>query len=772
MNNKGSTTIFMLIIMSGIIGFALIMINNIHHVSFVNVLKNNLYLSMDNVFSDYDNYIYENYGILSVTRENLDEKVQGELEVNMSIDTNKVHRFLDVNLSIPATKSISDSWSLNYQINNYMEYRVLGEVYDRFLQMKNKEERINKEFEETKPIMEDISKAVVSIDKYINDSLNENIYAYNRLLENVDFEDLDDDIDYFEDLGRLKKNLSKKEFRLAISRSSKKTQKYYKKYKSFVDFVDDGYKLSKEIKESVGKINKKLDSLSKNINKILDLEDSSSYRDALKSMSIGAIRYSEYYPDDIKGMEANKAFIKNIQEKIIEKVDEGNKTLEKMQNSYSYYRFPDRFEDDLEDLEDLLQLEQLEKRSTDKGLSRKYRDLLSKTITAAYGTDIVIEGKLLNNLPSKKTSITSGNSQSIYYSNSVINRRYEEVSRLLKEKNTIESMKETVINNKTDDYQGSGFMDNIRTTEYIIQSFRDISKNEEYDFFDKYNRSSYFENSEIEYIISGDKSSKWNINKVKCLIIMSRTPLNAYHIYSDNIKYSLCNDIGLAIGSIWGGGPFITHGLVISWAIVESSEDYRCMINGESVPLLKDRESWKTDFISNGKETVNNPYSQYDVFTENFIDMSLMDEVTEEDMIKYLDNTLDDKNAKKSFLDEYKKIKTSKKSDKNLVKQIDKSKKAMYSKLKKNKNILKVGKILNIDLFYQDYLRLLIMAQDKETRIGRIKDLIFLNLYSEYNTIIDLDDYITEMTVIVSGKHKSRFLDTSKNIEVEVIRGY
>jgi DNA-binding phage protein len=771
MNRKGSTSIFILIVLSAIIGFAVIMINNVHHVSFVNIARDNLYLSIDSKFMDYDDHIYSNYGLSSVRKDGLEETIEENFKENVS-SINNIHGLDDLKITLNSTRSLDDNWSLSNQIGRYMEYRLLVDISDRFLLMKNKENRINEEFDENNSELESLSDYVKEIDKLISDNnaINDLVEKYNDSLDDVDFEELEDNLDDFNSLQSMSDKLSRSKFRKAIRREGGSLEDYYDEYMYFVDFLEEGRGYTEEIKSKIEDINDKLKKIEKETKKILSKDSSSGYLDSLKNNCIGVIRYSDYFHGN--GNNPNKIFLEYINEQITDTIDENEELFSKLDGDYSDNKFPDDFKYDLDLIRKFSELKKLEKRSIDRSLKDKLMKFLKVELKLENTNNIKLDSQVLECLPSKKAE-KSKEKMPYVYPNKIVNRRYEEILKIQQEKAnaTVGSFKDMVLENKNDDYKSLDYIDNLRLTEYIIQTFQDRSENDDYNYFDKYERKSYYTSSEIEYILIGDYESKNNINRTKYLIMIARTPLNAYHIYNDPLKYGICNEIGLAIGSIWGGGPFVTHGLVVSWASWESFEDYKTMIEGESVPLVKDKKTWKTDFISKSSGEKGQNSGEYDQFVEIIMDMAMVDYIMEDTAQEYINESLDDEKTKKLLIDSYKNIRSAK-NEEDIQEKIKKSKASLYKELKNKKVKLKKLKKLDIDLYYQDYLRLLMMVQPLDIKIQRTKDIIYLNLYKEYGEIISLEDYVTEVDLNLHTKHRSMFMDKGRNIDINVIRGY
>ncbi len=97
-----------------------------------------------------------------------------------------------------------------------------------------------------------------------------------------------------------------------------------------------------------------------------------------------------------------------------------------------------------------------------------------------------------------------------------------------------------------------------------------------------------------EYVICGNKSDTDNLNGVKWRIIGIREIFNAIYLYNSPDKISAIVAAAQII-SPGIGGEAAKHGIVATWAYLESTNDYKLLIKGKKVPLFKDDISWATE---------------------------------------------------------------------------------------------------------------------------------------------------------------------------------
>lgn len=102
--------------------------------------------------------------------------------------------------------------------------------------------------------------------------------------------------------------------------------------------------------------------------------------------------------------------------------------------------------------------------------------------------------------------------------------------------------------------------------------------------------------SEIEYVIAGNKSDKENNKEVRNKIFLLRFILNVVHVFKDSAKRSLAEAIGNSIAascSYGVGGAVYALIIIAGWSLAETFCDISTLLDGESVPLIKDKNDWK-----------------------------------------------------------------------------------------------------------------------------------------------------------------------------------
>lgn len=138
---------------------------------------------------------------------------------------------------------------------------------------------------------------------------------------------------------------------------------------------------------------------------------------------------------------------------------------------------------------------------------------------------------------------------------------------------------------------------------YIKNHFQSLTLQDEDDIsFLKY---------ELEYIIAGKESDKKNQKTVRNKIIAAREALNIAYINNNPTM----KNIALIAAELISPPPTVIatqQALIASWAFFESVNDYKLLVHGKKVPLMKDDKSWAIDL----KSIITNTNPDY-IETEN-----------------------------------------------------------------------------------------------------------------------------------------------------------
>lgn len=172
-------------------------------------------------------------------------------------------------------------------------------------------------------------------------------------------------------------------------------------------------------------------------------------------------------------------------------------------------------------------------------------------------------------------------------------------------------------------------VESLMVNEYIMSTFMAYSKGSisDFDYFDKYERTHYFAQGEIEYILMGKRNEVENVVKTMAVIYGIRTVMNGIHVYTDKEKMVLSESIGLSVAGWTGfGAPLISNIIRVGWSVGESFIDMEHLLKGEGVPFLKIYPSqWYLDigFLKN-KYVEKNTLALIDFTYHDYIRLMLI----------------------------------------------------------------------------------------------------------------------------------------------------
>ena len=103
---------------------------------------------------------------------------------------------------------------------------------------------------------------------------------------------------------------------------------------------------------------------------------------------------------------------------------------------------------------------------------------------------------------------------------------------------------------------------------------------------------------QLEYLIVGKNNDTDNLKGVLHRISAIREASNTIYLYSDKVKSASVDAVAALIATaitLPELQPIFKTVIMLSWAYAESLYDVRCLLEGETVPLVKTRESWHYD---------------------------------------------------------------------------------------------------------------------------------------------------------------------------------
>ena len=105
--------------------------------------------------------------------------------------------------------------------------------------------------------------------------------------------------------------------------------------------------------------------------------------------------------------------------------------------------------------------------------------------------------------------------------------------------------------------------------------------------------------NEIEYLITGKNSDYTCLSKVSKEILLIRLPINIAAIMKDSMKKSEALGVATAICALTfqpEAVEGVQNAILLAWAYGESVAEVKCLLQGEKIPLIKNRENWKVAF--------------------------------------------------------------------------------------------------------------------------------------------------------------------------------
>lgn len=103
---------------------------------------------------------------------------------------------------------------------------------------------------------------------------------------------------------------------------------------------------------------------------------------------------------------------------------------------------------------------------------------------------------------------------------------------------------------------------------------------------------------QVEYLIAGQDNDLDNLKGVVNRLSVLRGAVNALYLFSDEEK---CAEAGLAatlaatLMFLPEIAPLLKTSILLGWAYAESLYDIRCLLSGEKIPFLKNKENWHYD---------------------------------------------------------------------------------------------------------------------------------------------------------------------------------
>ncbi len=143
-----------------------------------------------------------------------------------------------------------------------------------------------------------------------------------------------------------------------------------------------------------------------------------------------------------------------------------------------------------------------------------------------------------------------------------------------------------------------GGKDELLQMKYMKNHFQSaVSQSEDDDSFFKY---------ELEYILAGKASDEGNLKSTRNRIIAIREAMNIAYINQNPQMSDLAITMAVLTKSP-AAAPATHPALMAAWEFAQRLNDYRLLVHGKKVPLMKDDDSWAVNL----KSILTNPTPEY-----------------------------------------------------------------------------------------------------------------------------------------------------------------
>lgn len=188
----------------------------------------------------------------------------------------------------------------------------------------------------------------------------------------------------------------------------------------------------------------------------------------------------------------------------------------------------------------------------------------------------------------------------------------------------------------------SDLRDEIFIDEYIMGNFvnytTDLEKDLDLRGQPMKNRPVFFDknNADVEYVLWGSENESTNLLAIKAQITLVRFALNTIAIYTDRTKYNTAWLQANYIAGWSGFGVLIVHTFImLAWAMAESLFDTYYLLQGESIPILKTKNTWITDLDGLAKTISEESINQTKEHAKSAIDNAI--DYAENEVESFLD---------------------------------------------------------------------------------------------------------------------------------------
>ncbi|MBE7056046.1 MAG: hypothetical protein E7388_01210 [Ruminococcaceae bacterium] len=610
--NKGSVTIFISILLSGILFLNSVLIDAARIITAKTNIEYKLILAGKSILAAYESVLFEYYGLICI---NGSEDPTMDLDYYFNIYRNTINinesQFLNINpftgnaecFYSEFTESLDDINILQKQIISLMKYKTPGNMLEKVLEsvnILNSGEKANEGeflYKEACNYLEELANKSDSLFRLVEGWSDNDVACVNGFSNNIsrsltiaDIKAKSMQLSLFDDNSLL--DLLKKD----CIKLKSDFETYSQLNKNAVNLINEINGLHNEIEICINKINKWL---------------------------------AEYKPESEMGGDYSN--------KLKERVNELKDILQKTQYNSSLKKLNENIyllEDNIVKIMELYEI------------FGKYDGFLSyeiieKNLKDADCLKMNTNIKIYNGRENEKFILPKNNPAENQVSEEDVLKNLDGLFEIE------ESLKETlpsVVKNKDEiEIEKNDSLTKVLIDDYILSYFGNYKETVQ-------NITACF-NAETEYILNGESSEKKNIEKTFLKIFSIRTGLNLIHVLCDSEKRQIANAMGNAIaGATYGiGGPLYAALIMTAWASGEALIDINRLKKGESVPLIKKSDDWRLSIegLSSKNEKENSEILDFDYkeylrlllyLTPQKIKLLRIQDLIEINMSKYIGN--------------------------------------------------------------------------------------------------------------------------------------
>lgn len=580
MNKSGYISVFLiLILIPSIIGLSL-MVGVSKYYQFEANLNGKIKLIANSILSRYDKKLFDRYGILTTKEEFLNNEDKFSYINLINDDFFEIEEFnISYSESLFNINNLSDA-IVKYQANRFV-YNSTKELMAAIInQQDNNKEEILNDFNSIAEIYAEILKDYESLNEFLIKFREEYNNLYKKLAKDINKKEI-----YIVNLINDIRNLSKQE-ETELEKESKidsiiNSAKYItKEVESVINQYGKYSEILNDILIEINTIESKVSRIYQLSEQFYELELNFE-NDTLHSMISDSKNFNNLINDNkLK----NKVKINFQKSKDIAndlkglglsvKVNSAKQSIDYNQLKRIDLKWINNFSSDLNVL-NYIKLESTDFHSL---------DIHQNQIEDVLGND-----KNFENLVSTIKKVF--NTKNVEINNKKL--KASTVKKLYSNNFKSQSNKETVLNKA---------FSKLVIIDYINEIFNCyISVNGV--------NNSYFEKSEIEYILNGKYNNEENIKATKRKLIALRTVFNLEYILKNSEMMNFISEITLGFSSIHPMlTPVIKIVLISTIAVTEANVDYYKLVDSIKVPLIKDRESWNLG-VSSLKEIIEGNFN-------------------------------------------------------------------------------------------------------------------------------------------------------------------